>query len=472
MRVRGKRTTKRAPRPSSGGSSVHAAAGATRPPRARSTSPRPDRAAAVAVRRGRSARRPCRCSSGGMPGPVVLDREHDLAVAALDASPRPRCPGRCGAARSPSGSARAGAARRARPRPPAPRRRGDRDLVVAGHRLELGRRVGDDARRGRPGGAAARGPASARASSSRSATSRRIRREERSAEAAASRCSPSSASSSSSRLASTEVSGVRSSCEASATNSRWRASVASVSRARLVERVRASPRACAASSATSSSASGRGMRSDGSRVRSISRAASVSSAIGSIARRAVARPASSASAAPPSTPRPRNSFTRLAVACTSESRRAYWTYERVAGAGRASTRARLDPPAVDLLASARDGGAEVRARRRCSSIGVAARVTTRIAAFVAAPRRRRGRAALARRTRVPFGRRATTSQLRPSAASRSAAPATWRLKSLVDRARRQHADDHGEAAAGSPASAPRSRRRAASGSAGAYTRRT
>ena len=44
-----------------------------------------------------------------------------------------------------------------------------------------------------------------------------------------SRCSPVSSSSSSSRLASTEVSGVRSSCEASATNSRWRTSALSVS---------------------------------------------------------------------------------------------------------------------------------------------------------------------------------------------------------------------------------------------------
>ena len=66
---------------------------------------------------------------------------------------------------------------------------------------------------------------------------------------------------------------------------------------------RASRRACGASSATSSSASGWGMVSDASRVRSISRAASVSSVIGAIARRAVARPASSASSAPPSTPK-------------------------------------------------------------------------------------------------------------------------------------------------------------------------
>ncbi len=56
-----------------------------------------------------------------------------------------------------------------------------------------------------------------------------MRRVERSAACAVSACSPSSSSASSSRLASTLVSGVRSSCEASATNSRWRSSVASVS---------------------------------------------------------------------------------------------------------------------------------------------------------------------------------------------------------------------------------------------------
>ena len=117
---------------------------------------------------------------------------------------------------------------------------------------------------------------------------------------------------------------MRSSCEASATNSRWRASAASVS-------VRDSSSACSidssvvASSATSSSASGRGIVRPALRVRSISRAAAVSSAIGSIARRAVASPASRASAAPPSTPSPRNSFTRLAVDATSEIRRPYWT---------------------------------------------------------------------------------------------------------------------------------------------------
>ena len=73
----------------------------------------------------------------------------------------------------------------------------------------------------------------------------------------------------------------------------------------------ASPRASRASSATSSSASGWGRRRLGSRVRSISRAAPVSSAIGAIARRAIARPASSASAAPPSTPKTRKKRTLL-----------------------------------------------------------------------------------------------------------------------------------------------------------------
>ena len=80
-----------------------------------------------------------------------------------------------------------------------------------------------------------------------------------------------------------------------------------------------------ASSATSSSASGCGIRREGSRVRSIVRAVSVSSAIGDIARRAVATPASSASAVPPSTPSPRKKRTRFAVASTSDSRRAYCT---------------------------------------------------------------------------------------------------------------------------------------------------
>ena len=150
-----------------------------------------------------------------------------------------------------------------------------------------------------------------------------MRRDERRADAAASRGSPSSSSSSSSRLASTEVSGVRSSCEASATNSRWRCSAASVS-ARALSSESSMPSKVRASSATSSSDWGCGMRCEGSRVRAMERATAVSRVIGAIARVAVERPASSASAAPPSTPRPRKTLTRLAVACTSDSRRAYW----------------------------------------------------------------------------------------------------------------------------------------------------
>ena len=80
-----------------------------------------------------------------------------------------------------------------------------------------------------------------------------------------------------------------------------------------------------ASSETSSLDSGCGIVSDGSRVRVIARAASVSRVIGAIARVAVASPASSASAAPPSTPRPRNTRTRFVFASTSESGRAYCT---------------------------------------------------------------------------------------------------------------------------------------------------
>ena len=117
---------------------------------------------------------------------------------------------------------------------------------------------------------------------------------------------------------------MRSSCEASATNWRWRASVASVSpRASLSAKSMLS--IVIASSDTSSLDSGCGIVSDGSRVRVIARAVSVSRVIGAIARVAVASPASSASAAPPSTPRPRNSRTRSCRASTSEIRRAYWT---------------------------------------------------------------------------------------------------------------------------------------------------
>ena len=117
---------------------------------------------------------------------------------------------------------------------------------------------------------------------------------------------------------------MRSSCEASATNSRWRASAPSVS-------ARASPSEASmassvwASSATSSSASVAGIFSVGSRDCSIRRAAAVSSVIGSMARRATARPASRASRAPPRTPKARKTLTRLAVSWTSEIGFAYWS---------------------------------------------------------------------------------------------------------------------------------------------------
>ncbi len=88
-------------------------------------------------------------------------------------------------------------------------------------------------------------PASARASSSRSATSRRMRRDDRSADPAISASSPWSSAASSSRFARMLVSGVRSSCEASATKRRWRSSASSVSvrawpsaREHLLERAR------------------------------------------------------------------------------------------------------------------------------------------------------------------------------------------------------------------------------------------
>ena len=193
------------------------------------------------------------------------------------------------------------------------RGRRDRDLVVARDRLELGGGRRRRRWRGRPCARGGSRPASARASSSRSATSRRIRRLERSAEAAASRCSPSQR-----LLEQLEVGQHRGQRRAQLV--RGVGDELALARERGLGLRRAPRRARAASTPAWSPARrprrrppGAGSCSAGSRVRSISRAASVSSAIGSIARRAVARPASSASAAPPSTPRPRNSFTRLAV---------------------------------------------------------------------------------------------------------------------------------------------------------------
>ena len=118
------------------------------------------------------------------------------------------------------------------------------------------------------------------------------------------------------------VSGVRSSCEASATKSRCAWIIASVS-----ERAASSSRSiCSsvrASSATSSSDSGIGIRRDGSRVVAISRAAVVSEEMGRIARPATASPASAASTVPPTTPIPRKSQSLLRVASSGSRSRAY-----------------------------------------------------------------------------------------------------------------------------------------------------
>ena len=171
-------------------------------------------------------------------------------------------------------------------------------------------------------------PASARASSSRSDTSLLMRREERSADAVASASSlrpdSSSDSWSSSRLASVLVSGVRSSCEASATKSRW-ACIACSRSVRASSSARSIWSSVAASSPTSSSATGRGTRREGSRVAAISRAAPVRAAIGRIARRATTNPATAASTVPTSTPVARKSHMRSIVESRSLRLRAYWT---------------------------------------------------------------------------------------------------------------------------------------------------
>ena len=312
--------------------------------------------------------------------PVVLDGEHDLAVAALDRWPRPRCRDRCGAARSPSGSARAGAARRGRRRPPTP---GGAEIEISwspatGSSSAAASVTTSDRSTGRCGGSR---PASARASSSRSATRRRMRREERSAEAAASRCSPGQR-----LLEQLEVGQHRGQRRAQLVRgvgdelalARQRGLGL---RARLVERVQHRLERARPARRPRRRPRGAGCVSDGSRVRSISRAAAVSSAIGSIARRAVARPASSASAAPPSTPRPRNSFTRLAVALTSEIRRAYWTRTAVGPEPGIRRTSRVSTRQPSISAVLRIGRPEVGRARACCQPTESSSVITRIAAF-------------------------------------------------------------------------------------------
>ena len=191
----------------------------------------PEAAAAAGARRprlrSRSARTPARGAAPARPGPGRPPRARPSRPRAA-ARPSPACPAACAGARSRPGCPPAGGGRPRR-RSPSPCRGG---RARGGGRTRAPRpRPPPRAppRSGPPGAAGTSRPASARASSSRSPTSRRIRRDERSADSAISRRSPSSSDSSSSRLARMLVSGVRSSCEASATNARWRASVASVS---------------------------------------------------------------------------------------------------------------------------------------------------------------------------------------------------------------------------------------------------
>ena len=145
------------------------------------------------------------------------------------------------------------------------------------------------ARRRRGRAAAGRRPGGSSAARSAAPTSRGLRPARRRAPR------------SSSRLASTLVSGVRSSCEASATNSRWRSIAASRS-ARAASSERSISSRVRASSAISSSASGWGMCGTGrgcARSRGRRRSARRSARI---ARLATSSPASSASRVPPSTP--------------------------------------------------------------------------------------------------------------------------------------------------------------------------
>ena len=138
--------------------------------------------------------------------------------------------------------------------------------------------------------------ASARASSSRSPTSRRIRRVERSAASAVSACSPSS--SSVEQLEVGEHAGQRRAQLVRGVGDELALAVEHRLRCRCAPSPAppSIPSSVRASSAISSSASGWGICAAGSRVRSISRAASVSSTIGRIARcgRRTGRPAAPA----------------------------------------------------------------------------------------------------------------------------------------------------------------------------------
>ena len=319
-------TTKRAPRPSSGSTSR------TVPPCDSATArtierPRPLEPAAVAARRGRSARRPL-AQLGRDARAVVLDDQHDARRRARSTDrARSAVPGGRVADRVlHQVQRRGGAARRARRR----RRRraapSTDELVVAGHRLELGGRLGD-ARRPR-----STGSCGARAAGVGAREQQQVGDEAAHAARGAQRGGGG--------LALLAVELLLEQLEVGEHARQRRAQLVrgvgdelALARqrglglgARGVERVRACPRACARARRPRPRPSGWGTRSDGSRVRCDLRAASVSSAIGRIARRAVARPASSASAAPPSTPRAEEEpHARGGRRRRRTSGRAYWT---------------------------------------------------------------------------------------------------------------------------------------------------
>ncbi len=120
------------------------------------------------------------------------------------------------------------------------------------------------------------------------------------------------------------VSGVRSSCEASATNSRcFRIAASRSERAASSERSISSR--VSASSPTSSSVLGTGMLREGSPVSLISRAVAVSEEIGRIARPAIASPARAARRVAPRTPAAMKSQRRSIVESMWCSSRPYWT---------------------------------------------------------------------------------------------------------------------------------------------------
>ena len=294
----------------------------TRPPPGRWPGRGPTTRRCDRRRRGRSARTPGRPAPGDA-RPVVLHDELDLAAVRrrhgrVDAS----FPAACGGWRSRSGWPRGGGGRRASPstiaRPasieivcpaaigsssaaasvstsPTSVGRSGRHAagVGAGEQEQVGdepahplsRAQGAVARR-RPGRSRRAGPTTARGSRARWSAACAARARRRPRRRAGGAASPRS--------------------RARASSSAW-----------------SMPSSVRASSATSSSASGWGIRRLGSRVRSISRAAEVSSAMGRMARRATASPASRARSVPPATPRMRKKRTLRVVWRTSDSGRAY-----------------------------------------------------------------------------------------------------------------------------------------------------